>query len=147
MVKIIIAQTHENDRRLLGEFLKASNYEDVELHAITDSSSVVWPCRSLAFWHKPAVIISSQRDLNGHDNVSNLIHLMAMARPIPTLTLVYSRAAAYPANFAGVTLQLMALSNTPLHQVRLIPKVSDDTRPKEHDTILSYIQDFERSIK
>jgi hypothetical protein len=145
MVKIFVAQTHERERSLVSDFLKVSGYDDVSSFG-TDPASLTWLSREMMFATKPFIVITSQRDMYGCDYISNLIHAVTLNLPKKTLTVVYTRVAAHQEHMPGVIRYFADLVNIPNHQLRIIPKVSDDTRPKEHAIILNYIQEFERTL-
>ena len=146
MVKIFVAQTHERDRSLVSDFLKASGYDDV-LSFGTDPASLTWLSREMMFATKPFVVITSQRDMYGCDYISNLIHAVTLNLPKKTLTVVYTRVAAHQEHMPGVIRYLADLLNIPQHLLRIVPKVSDITKPKEHATILSHIQEFAQNLE
>lgn len=146
MVKIFVAQTHERDRSLVSDFLKASGYDDVSSYG-TDPASLTWLSREMMFAAKPFVVITSQRDMYDCDYISNLIHAVALNLPNKTLTVVYTRVAAHQEHMPGVIRYLADLMNIPQHHLKIVPKVSDITKPKEHATILSYIQKFEQNLE
>lgn len=140
MVKVFVAQTHAHDRDPLCDFLKAAGH-DAHPHN-TDMSSLVWLTRELMFSTDPSVIVSSQRDLLGHPYISNMLHAVAFNLHVPTLTIVYTRAAAHQEHMVGVVRFLADLGSTPKHQLKIVPKDSESTRDAEHRLVLSYINDF-----
>ncbi len=144
MVKVFVAQTHEHDRGPLCDFLKAAGH-DARPHN-TDMSSLVWLTRELMFSTDPSVIVSSQRDLLGHPYISNMLHAVAFNLHVPTLTIVYSRAAAHQEHMVGVVRFMAALGSTPEHQLKIVPKVAEDTVAAEHGTVLSYINGFSQNL-
>ena len=146
MVKIFVAQTHERDRSLLAEFLNSSGYSDVSSYA-TDPSTLTKLTREMMFLDKPLVIVTSQRDMFGCDYISNLMHAVTLNLPKKTLTIVYTRAAAHQEHMPGVIRYFADLMNTPHHQLKIVPKVSDDMKPKEFGAIISHVQEFERDLK
>lgn len=144
MAKIYVAQTHEVERRLLCESLNKAGYQAHPYQ--TDMTSLMWLSREMAFLNEPAVIISSQRNLYGCDYVSNIIHAVVSTVPARTLTVVYSQAAAYPGHIPEMVNLLAKLSSTSRHGLKIVPKLSEETRPKEHGIILSHVIDFNRSL-
>lgn len=144
MVKIFVAQTHDKDRKLVCSFLENSGYK-VEPNT-TDPESLVWLARKISLISEPFVIVTSQTDESGCGYVSNMLHTVALSRPVSTLTIVYTRAAANQGNLPGVVHFIANLVRTPLHELRIIPKFAEDTREQEHEKLLSSITDFSASL-
>jgi hypothetical protein len=145
MVQVFVAQTHEKDRSAVADFLKASGH-DVKAYG-TDPMSLTWLTREMMFVNAPSVIVTSQRDLMGHPYISNLIHAVAFNLSKPTLTIVYTRAAAHQEHIQGVVHYLARLVSTSRHELKILPKDAEDTRGIEHKILLSYINSFEAGLK
>lgn len=161
MVKVFVAQTQKRDRDLVCDFLTAAGH-DVEAHA-TDPLSRVWLIRSMSFMSKPFALVSSQRDDYGCAYVSNMLHAVAFNLPVPTLTIAYSRAIAHQQHMPGVIrilndlrdfpntqLEMMSeleIENAKKHKLKMIPKIGKDSVGEEQGTILTYINEFEASLK
>ena len=144
MVKVFVVQTHEKDRNAVAAFLNAAGHD---VHSYnTDPMSLMWVAREMMFVNKPSVLVTSQRDICDHPYISNMLHTVAFHLPKPTLTIVYTRAAAHQEHIQGVVHYLASLSSTPNHQLKIVPKDTDDTRPTELGLILYHIDDFDRSL-
>jgi len=144
MVKIFVAQTHDKDRELVCGFLERSGYKPEP--NTTDPESLVWLARKISLLSEPFVIVTSQTDASGCSYVSNMLHTVALNRPVSTLTIVYTRAAANQENVPGVVHFLASLVRTARHELKIIPKVAEDTRGLEHGNLLSTINSFTRSL-
>lgn len=161
MVKVFIAQTQAKDRDLIRDFLMAAGH-DVESHA-TDPLSRVWLIRAMSFMAQPFTLVTSQRDDYGCDYVSNILHAVAFSLHVPTLTVAYSRAIAHQEHMPGVIrflsdlrsfpniqLEMMSeleIANAKKHKLKMVPKIAENTVDAEHQTILTYINEFEASLK
>ena len=144
MVKIFVAQTHEKDRTAVADFLKAAGHDIISYG--TDPVSRIWLTRQMMFTSQPFVVVTSQRDMLGCDYVSNLVQAAVLTFHVPTLTIVYTRAAAHQEHMPGVAHYFAELMMNPLHQIKIVPKVLDDTRSNEHETILSHVNDFAKNF-
>ena len=160
MVKVFVAQTQKKDRDLLCDFLAAAGH-DVASYA-TDPLSRVFLAQKMSFMTKPFVLASSQRDDFGCNYVSNILHAVTLTMPMPTLTIVYSRAVGHQEHMPGVIKYLADLTSIPeyrldmlspqemqlemmnikRHPIKMVPKLEEGTVIAEHETILSYIKRF-----
>jgi|GEM_PF-4523185 len=143
-MKVFVAQTHERDRSPLCDFLKASGLNATP-HA-TDGISLTWLTRELWFIREPAVIVTSQRDLIGCDYLSNILHAVALNLPVKTLTIVYSKALANQSHMPGIVSYLTKMHGNDSHQLKFVPKISDDNREIEHGIIVQSINDFAQQL-
>jgi hypothetical protein len=108
--------------------------------------SLIWLTRDMMFSTQPFVVVTSQRDSFGCDFISNKIHTAAFCMMPKTLTIVYSWSLAHQESIQGMVRYLSDLNNVPRHQLRFVPKIAEDTREEEHQTILKYINEFERDL-
>lgn len=147
MVKVFVAQTHDRERDAVCSFLEAAGYHPKPYG--TSPSQLNGLCRELLFLETPAALVTSQRDLFGCDYISRLLHAYFLSKPkLPTLTVIYSRAVAYPQNIHHMSEYLLEMFqiSTQMHTVKLVPKAYDTTQQREHGKVLGHIQNFEASL-